>query len=221
MNYQLLKDLIDLSSEFEHSGSETGSYSKSIDGFKKWIIDTYKTDLKEDEPDWEGKNNGRSPESVIASSIVHMNRFGKTYFKAAIDGSEFSTQDDVIYMIILKFYPSITKMELIKRNVHEKPAGMQIINRLIAKEWVKQSKSETDKRSKVLNITPKGLKTLDDLFFKVRQATNIVSGDLTHDEKMQLIRLLNKLDDFHQPIYSKNLEPAELLKTVLKEINKN
>lgn len=220
MNYELLKDLIDLSSEFEHSGSETGMYSKSIDGFKKWIIDTYKTDLK-DEPHWEGKNNGRSPESVIASSIVHMNRFGKTYFKAAIDGSEFSTQDDVIYMIILKFYPSITKMELIKRNVHEKPAGMQIISRLIAKGWVKQSKSETDKRSKVLNITPKGLKTLDNLLIKVRQATNIVSGDLTHDEKMQLIRLLNKLEDFHLPIYSKNLEPAELLETVLKEMNQS
>lgn len=221
MNYQLLKDLLDLSSEFENSNSESGKYSTSIDDFKKWIIDTYKTDFKESEPDWEGKNIGRSPESMIASSIVHMNRFGKIYFKAAIRGSEFSTQDDVIYMIILKFYPSITKMELIKKNVHEKPAGMQIINRLIAKGWVKQSKSETDKRSKVLNITPKGLKTLDKLLIKVRQATEIVSGDLTHDEKMELIRLLNKLNDFHLPVYSKNLEPAELLDTVLKEMNQS
>jgi DNA-binding MarR family transcriptional regulator len=112
-------------------------------------------------------------------------------------------------------------MELIKKNVHEKPAGMQIINRLIAKGWVKQSKSETDKRSKVLNITPKGLKTLDKLLIKVRQATDIVSGDLTHDEKMELIRLLNKLDDFHLPVYSKNIEPAELLETVLKEMNQS
>lgn len=221
MNYQLLKEIIDLTSEFENSSSETVKYSKNIDGFKKWVINTYKTDFKENEPDWEGKNSGRSLESIIASSIVHMNRFGKTYFKAAIYGSEFSTQEDVIYLIILKFNRSITKMELIKKNVHEKPAGMQIISRLIAKGWVKQSTSEIDKRSRVLNITTKGLETLDNLLDKVRQATEIVSGDLTHNEKMELIRLLNKLHDFHLPIYSKNLEPAELLERVLKEMNQH
>jgi hypothetical protein len=31
---------------------------------------------------------------------------------------------------------------------------------------------------------------------KIRQATNIVAGNLTHTEKMELIRILNKLDRF-------------------------
>jgi len=122
-----------------------------------------------------------------------------------------------IFLINLKAFGEMTKMELIKKNVQEKPAGMQIINRLIAQKWVAQKDSKTDKRSKVISITDKGLKALDAQMDKIRQATSIVTGDLTYNEKMELIRLLNKLNDFHQPIYDKNIEPENLLKEALKK----
>lgn len=111
----------------------------------------------------------------------------------------------------------MSKMDLIKKNVQEKPAGMQIINRLIAQKWVAQKDSETDKRSKVISITPKGLQALEAQMDKIRKATEIVTGDLTQSEKMELIRLLNKLNDYHKPIYDKNIEPEYLLKEVLKD----
>jgi DNA-binding MarR family transcriptional regulator len=218
MNYQLVKDLIDLAEEFERFNSESGNYSTDIKGFKKWVIDIYKDERSQNEPGWEGKLLGRSPESIISSLIVHMNRFGKSYFKSAIHGSEFSTQDDVIYLIVLKFSPKISKMDLIKKNVHEKPAGMQIINRLMANEWIEQTDSEIDKRSKLISITKKGLQALDRVMKKIRQATDIVAGDLMYEEKMELIRLLNKLNDFHQPIYDKNIDSEHLLNEVLKDL---
>lgn len=218
MNYQLLKDIIDLSSEFEYSNSGSATYPYTIDGFKRWVIDTCKNEFENNEPEWEGKDDGRSPESAIASLIVHMSRFGKIYFKSAIKGSEFSTQDDVIYLIVLKFSRNLSKMDLIKKNVHEKPAGMQVINRLIANGWVEQTDSEIDKRSKILKITQKGLEALESLMGKVRQATNIVSGNLTYNERLELIRLLNKLNDFHQPIYDRNIDSENLLNEVLKDI---
>ena len=54
----------------------------------------------------------------------------------------------------------MTKMELIK-NIQEKPAGIQIINRLLQQGWIEQSDSATDKRSKIIQITPQGLHALD------------------------------------------------------------
>lgn len=146
-----------------------------------------------------------------------MNRYAKSYSKSAIFGSEFSTQEDFIYLINLKAFGEMTKMELIKRNVHEKPAGMQVINRLIAQGWVNQTDSDTDKRSKVLKISNKGMQILERQMDKIRKATEIVTGDLTHNEKMDLIRLLNKLNDFHQQIYDKNIDPEYLLNDVLKD----
>ena len=214
MNYNLLHNVMDLIQEFEIENSNEDRYEHSVDGFKNWIsANNQQIDI---EPDWNGKENGRSPESVINTMIVHMNRYAKSYSKSAIYGSDFSTQEDFIYLINLKAFGEMSKMELIKKNVHEKPVGMQIINRLITQGWIEQSNSLIDKRSKVISITSKGLLTLENQMSKIRKATEIVTGDLTHSEKMELIRLLNKLNDFHQPIYDKNIETEHLLNEALK-----
>lgn len=217
MNYSLLKDIIDLLEQYEENKERTGNREKSVEDFRKWIVLNAQNDIVDNEPDWEGKEDGRSPESVINTLIIHMNRYAKSYSKSAIHGSEFSTQDDFIYMITLNVFGEMSKMDLIKKNVQEKPAGMQIINRLIAQKWVTQRDSEIDKRSKVLSITDKGIDALQAQMDKIRQATSIVTGDLTYNEKMELIRLLNKLNDFHLPIYEQNLEPEKLLETVVKD----
>lgn len=215
MNYKLLQQILALSQEFEENNTATGSYPADIDGFKRWVAD--QNIPKRSDPDWEGKENGRSPESIINTSIVHLNRYAKNYSKSAIYGSEFSTQEDFVYLIVLRACGEMTKMELIKRNVQDKPTGMQIINRLIAQGWVEQKISTKDKRSRIINITEKGTKVLETQMDKIRQATSIVTGDLNREEKMELIRLLNKLKDFHHPIYLQQLEPASLLEEALRK----
>lgn len=213
MNYHLLNDIIGLIEAFEKTAS-TQHYQDNLDGFKQWVADEIVNQQQMTEPDWEGKLNGRSPESVINTLLVHMNRYAKTYSKSAIFDSDFSTQEEFIYLINLKAFGAMAKMELIKKNIHEKPAGIQIINRLIQQGWVEQNNSESDKRSKIIKITEKGFKVLENQMDKIRRATLIVAGDLNHQEKMELIRLLNKLNAFHHPIYCRNLSPAELLNSI-------
>jgi DNA-binding MarR family transcriptional regulator len=217
MKYDILKDVISVLEEFESENLSDKFYSNDIEGFKGWIAANYTREDINNEPNWEGKEKGRSPESVINTLIVHMNRYAKSYSKSAIFGSDFSTQEDFIYLINLKTFGEMTKMDLIKKNVHEKPVGMQIINRLIAQGWVNQTDSEIDKRSKVLKISNKGFEVLENQMEKIRKATEIVAGDLVRNEKMELIRLLNKLNDFHLLIYNKNIEPKYLLDEVLKD----
>ena len=213
MNYSLIKDILDLAQQFETENKQTNYFENSVGGFKKWISETHKT--YPNEPNWEGKEKGRSAESVINTLIVHLNRYAKSYSKSAIVGSEFSTQEDFIYLINLKAFGQMSKTDLIKKNVHEKPTGMQIINRLIGQGWIEQQDSKTDKRRKVITITQKGLTVLENQMDKIRQATAIVTGNLSQNEKIELIRLLNKLDDFHQTIYDKNIETENLLKEAL------
>lgn len=218
MNYKLVKDVIDLIAQFEIENKRAVPESEpTVEHFKQWIATHSQSDNRLDEPSWDGKEKGRSADSVINTLIVHMNRYAKSYSKSAIYGSPFSSQEDFIYLINLKAFGEMTKMDLIKKNVHEKPSGMQIINRLIGQGWVSQKASEDDKRSKVISISEKGMEVLAVQMDKIRQATEIVTGDLTHPEKMELIRLLHKLNDYHQIIYAKNIDSEHLLQEALKE----
>lgn len=218
MNFNLIKDVIDLVEDFD-SENKDQVYSSNIEGFKKWILDgnINKEGLEIDEPIWEGKENGRSPESVISTLIIHMNRYAKTYSKSAIADSDFNTQEEFIYLINLQAFGDMTKTELIKKNIQDKSSGILIINRLIKQGWIKQTNSQTDKRSKVLQITENGKITLENQMEKIRNATKIVTGNLDYNEKMELIRILDKLDKFHLPIFSRNIESQSLIETVYKE----
>ncbi|RDI14561.1 MarR family winged helix-turn-helix transcriptional regulator [Flavobacterium sp. AG291] len=217
MNYTLLKEVIELIEDFEASKASK-KHSLNLEGFKEWIADSFLQEGKKyPEPEWENKNYGRTPESAISTMLIHMSRYAKMYSKSAISDSSFSTQEDFIYLINLNAFGAMSKIELIKKNIQDKPTGMQIIGRLIKQGWVIQIDSDNDKRAKVISITEEGKKALDALMGKIRQATSIVSGNLSYLEKMELIRILNKLEDFHNPIFNSNISVPELLD----EVNNN
>jgi len=211
MELKFIKEVFDLLEQFQNSNPK----SNNISAFKKWCAGNNITI----NPYWEGKENGRSAESILATLLVNMSHFAKNYFRAVLLNSVFATQDEVIYLIVLRFNSPLTKMDLVRKNFNEKSVGIKIIDRLIQKGWVKQKSSDLDKRSKVIHITNNGIIELDKLMDKVRKASTIVSANLSDDEKMQLISLLQKLHDFHKPIYDRNFELSELLEGALSKLN--
>nr|WP_314490360.1 MarR family winged helix-turn-helix transcriptional regulator [uncultured Chryseobacterium sp.] len=220
MNVDLIKDAITLLEEF-NLNNKNAMYSSDIRGFKAWVADceSKKNSRLPFPAEWDGKKNGRTPESAISTLLVHLYRYAKTYSKSAISDTEFSTQEDFIYLINLKSFGTMSKIDLIKKNIHDKPVGNLIINRLLKHGWIVQNESLHDKRIKLVRITEKGCQALESQMIKIRQATQIVSGNLNHSEKMDLIRILNKLNDFHHPIYSKNIDSKDLLKTVYRDFS--
>ncbi len=216
MNYNLVKDTVDLINEFELSNTQE-QYSNDLEGFKRWVADNAENTTSFGTVNWEGKESGRTIESFINTLIVHMNRYAKNYSKSAIYDSEFTTQEEFIFLIVLRSFGAMSKMDLIKRNIIEKPAGMKLIDRLLKHGWVNQIDCTIDKRSKLISITQKGIDTLDKQMDKIRKATSIVTANLTESEKLQLVRILSKLNDFHHEIYTRNIFPADLLDTVFEE----
>ncbi|UFH32370.1 MarR family transcriptional regulator [Chryseobacterium sp. C-71] len=220
MNFNLVKDTVALLEEFNLNNANL-DYPSTIEGFKAWIYnqESKKQSTRDNDTDWEGKENGRTAESAITTLLVHLNRYAKTYSKSAISDSDFSTQEDFIYLITLKSFGKMSKIDLIKKNIHDKPVGNLVINRLLKQGWIEQNDSAQDKRIKLIHVTREGLKALENQMEKIRQATKIVSGNLTHSEKIELIRILNKLDSFHHPIYNKNIDSKDLINTVYKDFS--
>jgi MarR family transcriptional regulator, lower aerobic nicotinate degradation pathway regulator len=194
--YSLYRDLISLTEEFEQ---DFPAEERNLGNFSAWLSQRIQANYEKDpEPDWEGKSNGRSAESIINTSLIHLYRYAKVYGKLAIAESPFSTIDDIVFLLNLLHLGSMTKTKLIEINVHEKSTGIQIINRLSAGGFVKEVINSKDRRSRDISITDKGKEMLELHMDKVRKASTIVVGDLTSREKSQLIRLLQKLEAFHK-----------------------
>jgi len=205
MQYQLLKDVIDLMSEYEEAELSQDKVA-NLDQFLDWLFLNKNKNvplaLNYDNLYWEGKKEGRTPESVINTLIVHLSKYAKFHSKVILDNIDFSSQEDFIYLITLKSFGQMSKIDLIKKNIQDKPAGNKIIDRLIKKGFIEQIDSKVDKRSKIVFITNKGIKVLEDKMPVIKSVTNLVTGDLTESEKFNLIMLLQKLDRFHNPIYT-------------------
>ncbi|WP_114821813.1 MarR family winged helix-turn-helix transcriptional regulator [Chryseobacterium sp. KLBC 52] len=218
MNFDLIKAAVELVQEFMEQNEDQVLYSNNLHGFTQWINASFKDDSDEEDPIWIGKQSGRSSDSIINTLLIRIGRYAKTYSRS-IGKSVFSSQDDFIYLISLKTIGAMTKMELIRHNVHEKSAGVLIINRLIRNEWVEQKVSQKDKRTKHIAITEKGIAVLDEHMEEIRKASKVVVGNLTHSEQMLLIAILSKLDEFHDSFYRMNLEAMDLIDVAYKRLN--
>ncbi|MBC8051586.1 MAG: winged helix-turn-helix transcriptional regulator [Sphingobacteriaceae bacterium] len=197
MSYNLYRQLISLTEDFE---KETSGIEPTLNAFSTWLSRRITNDnyVIEEELDWEGKKNGRSAESVINTSLVHLYRYAKIYSKLAIQDSPFSTIDDVIFLINLNHLGEMSKKSLIDLNIHERTTGIQIINRVLYNGFIEETINELDRRSRKVKITAKGKDALEKNMDKIRGASKTVVGNLDDSEKLQLVRLLRKLELYHQ-----------------------
>lgn len=203
MDNNFKKDLNDLAHQF-HTQNINAQYSPDIAGFKQWIAEEHNSGQSQTNTqlEWHGREEGRTPESVISTLIVHLNRYARRYSEAAIAGSAFTSQDDFVYLINLKAFGQMTKDTLIRSNFHDESDGMQIISRLESNGWIENAGTISDCLSDAIQISELGEKVLRIHMKQIRKATSMVAGDLSHHERIELIKILTKLELHHQAVFS-------------------
>lgn len=142
-----------------------------------------------------------SHEAKLASLMGRLIRFVYTYSKKAMQPLNFRSIDDPIYLIALAQMGTPKKSELIHEMLSEFPSGIDIIKRLIGMGLIEEFPDEVDRRSKRLQITAKGISTLQQCFPEMNKVADIAFGTLTNDEQITLIRILNRLDKHHAEYY--------------------
>lgn len=200
MNYTLIKQLIDLAEQFEQEQPDSGT--SSLLDFVAWL-NQQTVEKKQNIPQAPKPtlNQFETVESAIGKLLIYMTRYAKGYSKKALAGTPLVSTDDFAYLGSLLVNESLTKMELIDKHIHEKTSGIEVIKRLLKNELAEQWDDEEDKRSKRLRITPKGREVLKTAFANMGTVALLISGNLTQEEKYQLLFILNKLNLFHNPIF--------------------
>ena len=203
----LFRELIALTEQFE---AQNPSGQHDLVNFASWLNQRVvggNQPVPTDSPEWNGQEEGVVVDDVITSLVARMNRFAKAYARTALQGSAIGSLEEFVMVIELTYVGEKTKTELIERNALEKPTGIEIINRLIRKGLVAEKPNPSDKRSKKLAITDEGRQALGAVVGKLRKVSHIVGGNLTVNEKLQLLSLLQKLDHYHYDIYKTSGAP--------------
>lgn len=201
--FELIKLLVAKVADYE--GSLGASASFDLQDFAEYLLHR--------QPNWpkkrrlagklepEMQKNGDRAETNIAILVTFMHRYAKLHARKVFAESKISGMDDFSYLIVLVTHENMTKSELIRKNVHEKATGMEIINRLLRQKLVKQTENTDDKRSKRLSITSGGREAVFKLLRDLDDFSMLITADLSEQEKELLQGLLQKLDRFHYEIY--------------------
>jgi MarR family transcriptional regulator, lower aerobic nicotinate degradation pathway regulator len=201
MKYALLTQVLTLLEEFEATAPVTGAGAAgpSLEAFAAWLQLRV---LPAPSAPVVGAGQPQETEVVIGQLVTYLYRYLRGYSRLALADSPLLTFDDFTYLATTFGHQPLSKTELIRRHIHETPTGNEIIKRLLARAFLAEQPSTTDRRRKLLSITPAGQQALFASMGPMRQLAHLGAGTLTAQERSQLVYLLQKLDAFHHPIFA-------------------
>lgn len=99
---------------------------------------------------------------------------------------------------VLSDHPGMDQISLAKRVALDAATSGSVIARLEAKGWIVRSSDSRDRRRKLLQATPLGLQTLEEVMGAVSKAQDVILAPLAEEERVVLMRLLSKLVAGHE-----------------------
>jgi len=204
-SFKLVHQLLNLVEEFE---DENDGKELCLTDFSGYLINHLAQSNSATASDVRfGKNEDDSQQlafqidNSIGRLFIYMSRYAKSYIKKTLDGTALQSPEDFTCLAILLTHDSLSKSDLINRNIQEKTSGTEVIRRLLQAGLVSQFDDENDKRSKRVSITEQGKQLLYRVFDDMNDVGKMVAGNLSFSEKLNLQYLLQKLDNFHYKLH--------------------
>lgn len=197
-NVKILKDLLDYVDEYTSANSKT-----SLKGFTLFLDEqVFGSAQKEKSFDKNNFMNYKTyPEVEFSELLSGLFRFARHYTKKALETGQIKTLDEFGFLATLLREKSLMKNELINMHTMEISSGSEIIKRLIRNGLLYEYPDETDKRGKRISLTEKGANAIMASFDSMHKASEIVIGNLTHEEINNTLKVFNKLTIFHHNIH--------------------
>lgn len=199
MKYVILHTII---SELEKFEKQTNESHITLDSFRRWLNDRfYQQESPMNLMDKVSVNSPLGMNYEIVKQLILLNRYSKIIIKKGMEKYPEFVNEDFTYLYRLLDYDSLTKMQLIEKNAHEKQHGLEVIKRLIKYELLCEFPDPDDGRSKRVKVTEKGKELFKETTLEVNQISDIIMARLSMEEKQALFSIVKKLNVFQNNIY--------------------
>lgn len=204
MSYAFLKSLLPYVESYEKES--VGKGTENVEDFAQWLhtrmlIDRQFQGIRANE-----EKGLKMPHEVdlsiaLIKLIYFLQRYGRHHSRKGLQDSAFNSLDEYTFIVNLINNDGLTKTELISRMVFDKTTGMELINRMIKQGLIGEKDNPDDKRSKIIYVTAKGKKELFKSFVEMGKVRKVFTGDLSKDELITLVHLLDKLERHNMHIW--------------------
>jgi DNA-binding MarR family transcriptional regulator len=167
----------------------------NLEDFAKWILTPKVVEKK---PPSAFKKTEPGNIERIAMLITRLQKHLGLAVKPTLQELGFTKEHEYHFLYQIWKVGVTNKNDLSKENAVEFSTGRDIIKRLITRKLIAEKKDPADKRASLLSLTPKGTKILEKSFEKLVVPFTSYLGDLKNEEQTQLIKLLEKLNDYHE-----------------------
>lgn len=194
MAYQHILELIQHYEAFEQGTGQSG-----VLAFAQWV--SAQAELKGSDFDPEDERLARSADEQILQGLGMLSNHAKHYIKTATRDTPLSGWNDTILLIVLSYRGPSRKTDIIRDALMDLSSGIEVIKRLVKRGFLEEYQDSSDKRAKLVKITPEGEELTAEMKKRVTAASSIVAGNLSPAEKARLIPMIFKLVHFHDPIF--------------------
>ena len=118
-----------------------------------------------------------------------------------------SVQDAAL--VAIRANPQVDATRLSALIAFDRSTLGDVLERLEAKGWVLRSSSPSDKRVKLLRLSPEGARVLQRVEPAVRRVQERLLAPLAPSDRARIVRLLAQLADLHNDILPAPLRAAE------------
>jgi DNA-binding MarR family transcriptional regulator len=180
----------------------------------KWL-ETYTVENPESEGDlnsfiiWlnsklfadEHANQSEHDQDILDMELTFLlalqNRHYKAYAKDALVDSDLSSPEGFSFLYHLSLVDSYRKMELIKMHQLEPPSGIEVLKRLLKREFIEEFDDPDDGRAKRICITESGKQKIQEVLPKMKKVFSSMTANMSLNEKLHVVSFLQQMNDYH------------------------
>jgi len=134
--------------------------------------------------------------------LALQNRHYKAYAKDALVDSDLSSPEGFSFLYHLSLVDSYRKMEIIKMHQLEPPSGIEVLKRLLKREFIEEFDDPDDGRAKRICITESGKQKIQEVLPKMQKVFSSMTANMSLNEKLHVVSFLQQMNDYHIKVTS-------------------
>lgn len=141
---------------------------------------------------------------LLLKIIGRISKLNMAYANLALEGTGLHQIEEFGILQTIRKEKNPRKTEVIYANQFELSSGTDMLNRLIQRGLIKEYADKEDKRSKRIELTPKGEKVAAACLVKIEKNASMLMNDMSNDDKALCIQLLQGVEIKFSDLWQKH-----------------